>query len=158
MPLEPGVTIHVDAMASHFGQKHKKTKQQKRKPQTNHTASEHPSSTLPGPMFAFHWGWQFVVRDSRLHLSENVVGTLFSGGGSLSFATQDCTLLKMPSLPVFFFRGRGRRHPTKGHFFSCGCLLASMARSVNCHGRKSAVQVHLIGAKPIVQVKRWNER
>ena len=39
-------------------------------------------------------------------------------------------------------------------FFSCGCLLASMARSVNCHGRKSAVQVHLIGAKPIVQVKR----
>ena len=38
--------------------------------------------------------------------------------------------------------------------FSCGCLLASMARSVNCHGRKSAVQVHLIGAKPIVQVKR----
>ena len=43
-------------------------------------------------------------------------------------------------------------------FFSCGCLLASMARSVNCHGRKSAVQVHLIGAKPIVQVKRGNER
>ena len=39
-------------------------------------------------------------------------------------------------------------------FFSCGCLLASMARSVNCLGRKSAVQVHLIGAKPIVQVKR----
>ena len=39
-------------------------------------------------------------------------------------------------------------------FFSCGCLLASMARSVNCLGRKNAVQVHLIGAKPIVQVKR----
>ena len=43
-------------------------------------------------------------------------------------------------------------------FFSCVCLLASMARSVNCLGRKNAVQVHLIGAKPIVQVKRWNER
>ena len=39
-------------------------------------------------------------------------------------------------------------------FFSCVCLLASMARSVNCLGRKKAVQVHLIGAKPIVQVKR----
>ena len=39
-------------------------------------------------------------------------------------------------------------------FFSCVCLLASMARSVNCLGRKNAVQVHLIGAKPIVQVKR----
>ena len=39
-------------------------------------------------------------------------------------------------------------------FFSCVCLMASMARSVNCLGRKKAVQVHLIGAKPIVQVKR----
>ena len=122
MPLEPGVTIHVDAMASHSGQKHKKTKQPKRKPQTNHTASEHPSSTLPGPMFfflgqgdAFHWGWQFVVRDSRLHLSENVVGTLFSGGGSLSFATQDCTQLKMPSHPVclFFLGGEGEGAPLR---------------------------------------------
>ena len=32
-----------------------------------------------------------------------------------------------------------------------------MARSVNCLGQKKAVQVHLIGAKPIVQVKKWNE-
>ena len=40
------------------------------------------------------------------------------------------------------------------HFFSCVCLMASMARSVNCLGQKNAVQVHLIGAKPIVQVKR----
>ena len=39
-------------------------------------------------------------------------------------------------------------------FFSCVCLMASMARSVNCHGQKNAVQVHLIGAEPIVQVKR----
>ena len=39
-------------------------------------------------------------------------------------------------------------------FFSCVCLMASMARSVNCLGQKNAVQVHLIGAKPIVQVKR----
>ena len=78
MPLEPGVTTHIDAMASHFGQKHWKTKQPERKTQTNNTASEHPSSTRPGPCF-FFW--------SR--------GTLFSGGGSLSFATQDCTLLKM---------------------------------------------------------------
>ena len=38
--------------------------------------------------------------------------------------------------------------------FSRVCLLASMARSVNCLGRKNTVQVHLIGAKPIVQVKR----
>ena len=38
-------------------------------------------------------------------------------------------------------------------FFSCVCLMASMARSVNCLGQKNAVQVHLIGAKPIVQVK-----
>ena len=53
MPLEPGVTIHADAMASQFGQKMKKTKQQKRKPQTNPTASEHPGSTLPGPIFFF---------------------------------------------------------------------------------------------------------
>ena len=44
--------------------------------------------------------------------------------------------------------------PSIRFFFSCGCLLASMARSVNCLGRKNAVQVHLIGAKPIVQVKR----
>ena len=43
-------------------------------------------------------------------------------------------------------------------FFSCVCLMASMARSVNCLGRKKAVQVHLIGAKPIVQVRGWNER
>ena len=35
--------------------------------------------------------------------------------------------------------------------------MASMARSVNCLGQKKAVQVHLIGAKPIVQVKTWNE-
>ena len=35
--------------------------------------------------------------------------------------------------------------------------MASVARSVNCHGQKNAVQVHLIGAEPIVQVKRWNE-
>ena len=39
-------------------------------------------------------------------------------------------------------------------FFSCVCLMASMARSVNCLGQKKAVQVHLIGAKPIVQVKK----
>ena len=39
-------------------------------------------------------------------------------------------------------------------FFSCVCLMASMARSVNCHCQKNAVQVHLIGAEPIVQVKR----
>ena len=97
MPLEPGVTIHADAMASHFGQEIKKTKQQKRKPQTNPTASEHPGSTLPGPIFffmvqwdAFHWGWQFVVRDSRLHPTENAV-----------------------SPRVFFFGGGGRRHPTE---------------------------------------------
>ena len=65
---------------------------------------------------AFHWGWQFVICDSRLHLSENVVGTLISGGSSLLFATQDCTLLKMPSLPVCFFLGEGgRRHRIKGH-------------------------------------------
>ena len=31
------------------------------------------------------------------------------------------------------------------------------ARSVNCLGYKNAVQVHLIGAEPIVQVKTWNE-
>ena len=31
--------------------------------------------------------------------------------------------------------------------------MASMARSVNCLGQKKAVQVHLIEAKPIVQVK-----
>ena len=31
--------------------------------------------------------------------------------------------------------------------------MASMARSVNCLGQKNAVQAHLIGAKPIVQVK-----
>ena len=43
-------------------------------------------------------------------------------------------------------------------FFFCVCLMASMTRSVNCLGQKNAVQVHLIGAKPIVQVKRWNER
>ena len=36
--------------------------------------------------------------------------------------------------------------------------MVSMARSVNCVGQKNAVQVHLIGTKPIVQVKRWNER
>ena len=35
--------------------------------------------------------------------------------------------------------------------------MASMARSVNCLGQKKAVQVHLIGTKPIVQVKTWNE-
>ena len=43
---------------------------------------------------------------------------------------------------------------SRGTFFSCVCLMASMARSVNCLGQKNAVQVHLIGAKPIVQVKR----
>ena len=43
-------------------------------------------------------------------------------------------------------------------FFSCDCLMASMARSVECLNRKlDAVQVHLIGAVPIVQVKKWNE-
>ena len=45
------------------------------------------------------------------------------------------------------------RQPAHPLFFSCVCLMASMARSVNCLGQKKAVQVHLIGAKPIVQVK-----
>ena len=37
--------------------------------------------------------------------------------------------------------------------------MASMARSVECLNWKlDAVQVHLIGAVPIVQVKRWNEK
>ena len=49
---------------------------------------------------------------------------------------------------------RGLIHAKHVPIFSCVCLLASMARSVNCLGRKKAVQVHLIGAKPIVQVKR----
>ena len=35
--------------------------------------------------------------------------------------------------------------------------MASMARSVNCLGQKKLYQVHLIGTKPIVQVKTWNE-
>ena len=40
-------------------------------------------------------------------------------------------------------------------FFSCDCLMASMARSVECFNRKlDTVQVHLIGAVPIVQVKK----
>ena len=40
-------------------------------------------------------------------------------------------------------------------FFSCDCLMASMARSVECFNRKlDSVQVHLIGAVPIVQVKK----
>ena len=67
---------------------------------------------------------------------------------------------------IFFFSARaglGSSSVTRNNnvfiernslFFSCVCLLASMARSVNCLGRKKAVQVHLIGAKPIVQVKR----
>ena len=33
-----------------------------------------------------------------------------------------------------------------------------MARSVNCLGKKKAVQVHLIGAKSIVQVKKVKRR
>ena len=54
----------------------------------------------------------------------------------------------LPALPILLFQ------ILQNVFFSCVCLLASMARSVNCLGRKKAVQVHLIGAKPIVQVKR----
>ena len=60
---------------------------------------------------------------------------------------------------VIFIRISNSGRPTVltvGSWFvlSCVCLMASMARSVNCLGRKKAVQVHLIGAKPIVQVKR----
>ena len=114
MPLEPGVSIHADAMASHFGQKHKKTKQ--------------PGSTLPSPMFffggvqwdAFHWGWQFVVRDSRLHLSENVVGTLFSGGGSLSVVrdsrlhpTENAVSPRVFFFVFFFGGGEGEGTPLR---------------------------------------------
>ena len=43
--------------------------------------------------------------------------------------------------------------------FSCNCLSTIMVRSVNCLKPKytrKAVQVRLIGAKPIVQVRRWN--
>ena len=47
-----------------------------------------------------------------------------------------------------------RLYEAKQIFFFCVCLMASMARSVNCLGQNNAVQVHLIGAKPIVQVKR----
>ena len=75
-------------------------KQRSRNDQTNtNTASEHPISTRPGHcLFIFFRG------------------TLFSGGGTLSFATQDCTLLKMPSPPLFFFFGRGEGwRITKGH-------------------------------------------
>ena len=41
-------------------------------------------------------------------------------------------------------------------FFSCDCLTASMARSVDCLIQYilDTVQVHLIGAEPIVQVKK----
>ena len=41
-------------------------------------------------------------------------------------------------------------------FFSCDCLMASMARSVECliQNILDTVQVHLIGAAPIVQVKK----
>ena len=51
-------------------------------------------------------------------------------------------------------RSKGEEDTGSWTFFSCVCLMASMARSVNCHGQKNAVQVHLIGAEPIVQVKR----
>ena len=51
-------------------------------------------------------------------------------------------------------------HVVRDHhlFFSCVCLLASMARSVNCLGQKNREklyrsQVHLIGAEPFVQVR-----
>ena len=41
-------------------------------------------------------------------------------------------------------------------FFPCDCLMASMARSVDCliQNILDTVQVHLIGAEPIVQVKK----
>ena len=42
------------------------------------------------------------------------------------------------------------------NFFSCDCLMASMARSVECliQNILDTVQVHLIGAAPIVQLKK----
>ena len=66
----------------------------------------------------------------------------------------------LDSQPVIDYVNHSSRHGNVNScfkplfFFSCICLMASMARSVNCLGRKKAVQVHLIGAKPIVQVKR----
>ena len=76
-------------MASHFGQKHPKTKKQEQQHKPKH---KHPTSTHP-------------ASEELLFFLE---GMLFSKGGSLSFATQDCTLLKMPSLlfPLFFWGGR----------------------------------------------------
>ena len=41
-------------------------------------------------------------------------------------------------------------------FFSCDCLLAIRARSSKC--LSYSAQVRLIGAKPIVQVRRWNSQ
>ena len=41
-------------------------------------------------------------------------------------------------------------------FFSCDCLLAIKARSSKC--LSYSAQVRLIGAKPIVQVRRWNSQ
>ena len=52
--------------------------------------------------------------------------------------------------------GRGLPSTLRFIFFSCDCLMASMARSVDCliQNILDTVQVHLIGAEPIVQVKQ----
>ena len=51
--------------------------------------------------------------------------------------------------------------PNRTFIFFCDCLSTIMVRSVNCLDpiyTRNAVQVRLIGAKPIVQVRRWNRQ
>ena len=71
-----------NAMARHFGQNKEKTHKK------HSTDSEHPQQHPTGQCHVGVFFWE----------------KLFGGGGSLSFATQDCTLPKLPPLfPPFFF-------------------------------------------------------
>ena len=63
-----------------------------------------------------------------------------------------------PNKSTHMVSNEARKQPL---FFSCDCLSTIMVRSVNCLNpiyTRYAVQVRLIGAKPILQVRRWNRQ
>ena len=99
--------------------------------------------------------WATVLSSRERQATQIPINPL-QGQDPQNFAKR-CVLFALV-IPLLLWRSFGLRRrlhdSAEATFFSCVCLLASMARSVNCLGRKNAVQVHLIGAKPIVQVKR----
>ena len=63
-------------MARHIGQNKEKTTKKHSTQRAPAAAPVRPVNLFWGGGGAFQWGWQFAVRDSRLHLTENAFSLL----------------------------------------------------------------------------------